>query len=280
LIRNYFSDLELQISASEEDIRRAYKRLARKLHPDLNPNDPQAAAAFRRIQEAYQALNSTTRIFRIRRQLQNGGESVRRTKTHRWPDAPTIPSSPREFLKKWTEEKTKTGKTKTKTSTRTSSRTSAGTSVSSKIKKNQRPTERLDIELKVMIDDRLLRVGGRQKIEFPFQKPCPLCRGIGASARSIQVICKNCAGLGYHYISRGAYQFKKACDPCEGRGYKVVKPCEGCQGRGKVADSQVLNLKLTAPLKPDQMFRLKNLGHISFDGKKRGDVWVSLTPKN
>ncbi len=283
MIRNYFSDLELGILASEEDVRRAYKRLARKFHPDLNPNDAQAAATFRRIQEAYAALQTTTRIFRVRRQLHEIKDKLRVAEASRqkkWPDIPVMPKSPKEFLQEWKEEKTKPGMLVQSKKEVTQTKSATRTSTKSRVEKNKRPNEELDIRLELYLEKETLKVGGRQRIQYFFEKPCGKCRGSGGSAKSLQVICKNCAGLGVHFIQRGAYQWKKACEPCLGRGFMVVGPCEGCSGRGKSQESQVLNLKLTPPLKYDQVFKVNHLGNISFDGKRRGDIWVSLTRRN
>ena len=196
MIRNYFADLELHFSAGTEDVRNAYRRLARRFHPDLNPEDLYAEESFKRIHEAYRYLSDETRAERLRKRLHS--ELGRGSETQAWAKTSTLPTTLKNFIRDWSEEKT----SKTKTTKRTTKTRSKGRPSSVR-------RESLKAELVIKVKAREIEEGFTKTISYEVEKPCPRCREQNDRAQSIVETCKQCAGIGFHSIQRGAYQWKK-----------------------------------------------------------------------
>lgn len=239
MIRNYFSDLELDPDATLEEVRLAYKRLAKKFHPDANPEDPLAEQGFKKIQEAYQHLNSTTKISRLKSRLSH------------------IKALSSSSIKKWKLEKARV----------------------STVKPKSRARENLDLHLTLTVQERVLEHGGKERFQFVYEKPCEKCRGRGGSRASVSATCKKCVGLGFFEIERGAMRWAKTCDVCYGKGFEVLSPCESCAGKGKVSERQAVEIHVPSGVDLHQEVCLKGLGHTSFDGSRRGDLYLTLHKK-
>lgn len=251
MIRNYFADLELSIDATAEDIRRAYKRLARRFHPDLNPQDIRAESSFRRITEAYEYLSSATRIQKLKKILDLVPEEFTKKNIQKWENLAIVPSNQNQFFEEWAEEPSRK---------------------STKVK--QRPEESLDLWVSLPIYKNDRGVGKRAIISVDI--PCPHCRGRGGQSRSVQVTCKKCGGLGNFLITRGAINWRKSCDDCHSKGYLVLGPCDQCSGKGKVSQKQLIEISIPPNADETRPLYVKGFGHKSFNGRKRGDLWVQL----
>ncbi len=249
-MRNYFADLELSVDATFEDVRHAYKRLSRRYHPDLNPLDSSAEEIFKRIREAYDALGSQTRIERVRKKVLNE-------------ETTKISYRPKDIFSALPVKVEKP-----KEETRRSSKAEF-----------KRKEESLDIHLVLPLTEDETTFGGRQKFQFQFEKPCSECRGSGMPTKPERVQCRRCDGLGYYLINRGANRWKKNCENCGGRGFALKGPCPNCHGRGKILQEQFVDMKIEKGAKFSDTVCIKELGNFSYDGKRRGDLWVQLTRK-
>lgn len=257
MIRNYFADLELEYWATGDDIRQAYRRLARRFHPDLNPEDCYAEESFKRIQEAYRYLEDRERADRLRRRLKAEVPSL--DNLSRWSQEPSVPASVPHFMTQWKEERTSRTQSK---KTRTGS--------------SKRKVEFLDHSISLPVSDKEVKEGFEKDIQFEIEKPCPKCRTQGLRSKSIMETCKPCAGQGFRSIQRGNFQWKKTCEDCRGQGYLMRSRCLLCQGQGKIKVHEQYRLAWKGSSRPVKSLLLKSCGHISFDGKKRGNLWVHL----
>lgn len=244
MIRNYFADLELTPEASIEEIRQAYRKLVRRYHPDLNPEDPSAVDSFHIIHEAFEYLSSELRLEKLRRQLDVDVSVIRKLKKSTQLPALRKTDSPR---------------------------ISNISRISKTKQKIVRVGDDLDIHLTAFVDGPIR--GGTHIIEYHYMKPCGTCQGGRAKEKLHRESCKSCAGVGFSLIHRGANRWKKSCEVCMGRGY-VTSHCPDCQGRARLPDKQIVEFKVPTGADLKQPICLRRLGHISFDGLKRGDVWV------
>lgn len=245
MIRDYFSDLELSSDCDSEAIRQAYRRLARRFHPDLNPRDEYAAESFRRIQEAFDYLSVDKNREDLRQKLDRWASKP--GSLQKWRKEPQFFGDPQGFTDEWT-------------------------------LKSPRPAEELSVHIKVEI-----QAGTEtkpQSVELNLLKPCSACRGQGGASQSVQTTCKACAGLSYQLIRRGAFRWKKTCDSCLGKGYQVVGACQNCTGSGKITKRESLILSPPQPIPRDSEVCYPEKGHTSFDGKMRGDLWVQWKIKS
>lgn len=239
MIRDYFADLELSPDSDLESVKKAYRRLARRFHPDLNPGDPYAQESFRRIQEAYQYLLLDPQRENLRQHLSAFREE---REPSRWQNKMEFSfSSPEDFLDEW------------------------------KIKEERR-SEDLDIHLKVEIPRTTWPT--RQRIRYARLIVCMTCRGVGGASQSIQMTCKSCAGLSYQMIRRGAFRWKKTCESCQGRGYQVRGACKSCAGRGKTSYQEDIELEVPEEAKQGSPIIYPKLGHESYDKGKKGDLKI------
>lgn len=248
MIRNYFSDLELPTDASAEEVKQAYRRLARRYHPDLNPENPQAERSFRIIREAFEFLESPTRVTRLRKQLEVEISQIRKIK-------------------------------------RASSKTNSEMiSVERRAQPRRKMVESLDIHLRLKVEQ--IKHRAPYSVEFYFERPCDLCRvreSVTAGrpklpSKNRLIACTSCHGKGHHSIQRGANRWKKVCEKCAGQGF-VASACEKCRGSAKVSEFQRVEFRVPDSVDLGRPICLRGLGHISYDGKKRGDVWVQLEKK-
>lgn len=228
MIRDYFADLELDIHAGGQEIKRAYRRLARRFHPDLNPGDRFAEASFRQIRAAYEYLSDETRADQLRIYLQ---KSARQARPKKWQANDIFGYG------------------------------------------DQAPDARniLDIHTIAELTDEDLQKG-YYELSLLIEEPCHECGGDGGPESSIKRTCKHCAGLAYRLIQRGAFRWKKTCEPCHGKGFEVINACPACQGKGKKKQTRKLQLRIPESL---QATRYPEWGHIAYNREqKRGDLWV------
>lgn len=247
MLRNYFADLELEADASRDEIRRAFKKLARRFHPDVNPGDPLAAESFRRIKEAFEYLNDDSQAKDLREKLR---DRVKRAHQEfgRWDTFfGTRPRDRAEFEEDWFEEP----------------------SSAHSVELDHR-VEVLDIHLNVE------RLEDLENVEIQYLSPCNDCRGQGGSSGAVTVTCKQCAGLGFQSIERGAFRWKKTCKGCSGKGYQVAEPCSSCGGVGKRVKNQRIRVRPPSGFTGEQSIRVQGFGHKSYDGTKRGDLWLRI----
>ncbi len=235
-MRDYFADLGLSPDASLEEIRKAYKQLARLFHPDVAPD---RAEEFATIQEAYDQLKSQTRIEKIRKKIGTNSRNENRLVAYdRW--------SP-------------------KSSTRANALKATNPESPARV-------EKLDQRI-IVIVDLGKRSGQSQEVQWSVEEVCAHCRGSGGSSRSKRVRCKSCAGLGYKMISRGAsFRWKKTCEECHGQGAQVEEACKDCQAYGKTVRLQKRSFVIPKDLSKLEVYEA--LGHESFDSKTRGRLYI------
>ncbi|MBN8553825.1 MAG: DnaJ domain-containing protein [Deltaproteobacteria bacterium] len=246
MIHNYFADLELDIQADLNEVQRAYRRLAKKFHPDIN-SDPKAPAAFRLIQEAYATLNTEGKILKHKKQIEVQISQIKFAEKK--VTYALTPVKREEFIEISGIYRPKNRLIKT--------------------------DENLDIHLVLSIDADDLEKEGSQFFEFPFRKPCSVCLGSGANPQSRKQTCKICKGLGVSKIQRGAMKWDKTCEACDGKGVTAEK-CNKCLGTGIATDRQQIEFKITKKLDFTKPIEFKGLGNYAETGKRRGSVWVQL----
>lgn len=243
--RDYLADLELDLDATPDDVKRSYRRLARKFHPDVNPGDFHAAESFRRIQEAFDFLEEASRMMSLKDALSRL-KKRRRTK-QKWSHLPICLKHRRH---EWFEEPTHPGRTNVHVR-----------------------EDLLDLHLEVESKEAL------NSLVIRALAPCENCRGKGGTAQAAVATCKTCAGLGYQAIERGAFRWKKSCDLCLGKGYVVEDGCSQCAGQGKIYHEKIMKIKTPKEWTGSEALRVSGAGHVSYDGKTKGDLWIHQAKK-
>jgi len=248
-VRDYYEILEVDRDASTEEIKKAYRKLALKYHPDRNPEDKEAEAYFRDAAEAYEVLSNPDKR-RIYDQF--GEEGLQRSGYQGFAGPEDIFRNFGgifdEFLN-----------------------FSFG---------RRRPTERReageDLVASVNITLEEAAQGKEMELEIPRTEICPTCKGSGAEPGTGWVICPLCRGSGS--LSHGGHMFRftVTCPDCKGRGQRLKSPCGDCQGSGENQVSARISLKIPPGVRSGSQIFLAGQGQPSRRGGPAGNLYVRI----
>jgi molecular chaperone DnaJ len=287
--------LGVERSASQPMIKKAYRQIARKYHPDKNPGDEKAANIFSSAAEAYRILGDVE----LRVQYDRHGKRPATVVADRSAEGERAPEDPADVFR----EIFGTSARGESSRSRSDSRPRAGPSgqgrapssnnsrrknsdvrggaqaerrpYSSTNRGRGRPTERGD-DLRYVLDLRLedLAFGCEKTITVPRKEKCSHCAGTGAQAGSAPVLCQTCGGSGERMDESGFFSTRKKCDACEGAGKLVGTPCRSCAGLGLM--SAYVSIPLTVPegIEMGTRLRIKDEGELGKGGGPRGDLFV------
>ncbi|OPY12301.1 MAG: Chaperone protein DnaJ [Syntrophus sp. PtaB.Bin001] len=248
-MRDYYEILEVSRDASPDDIKRAYRKLALKYHPDRNPGDKDAADKFREAAEAYEVLSNDDKR-RIYDRF--GHEGLQRSGYRGFAGPEDIFQAfggifdeffnfP--FGRKREPDREETG-------------------------------EDIIISLNVTLEEAAM--GKEASLEIPRMKICPTCNGSGAKPGTGWITCSLCNGSGT--LSRGGhlFQFIVTCSACQGQGKQLESPCEDCRGTGEVQVSTTISLKIPPGVRSGSQLFLAGQGQPSRRGGPPGNLYVRV----
>jgi molecular chaperone DnaJ len=253
---DYYVILGLRPGADEGQIKRAYRRLARKYHPDINPGDRTAEALFRRIVEAYETL-----IDPARRTMYDTG---------RRPAAEaSAPLSFEGFDFSVVGDEMGGGSAATFGELFADVfRRSAGLD-------QERPVPGADLHVSVSLSFEEAARGAERTMTLTRQDACGVCQGSGV-LRTAEGQCLQCHGRGSIRWTRGHMVFSRACTACGGSGRLGQQRCTKCAGQGVVAKSDVLAVRLPSGIADGARVRLAGQGHAGRFGAPAGELVVEV----
>jgi len=253
--RDYYEILGLERSASADDIKRAYRRLAMKFHPDRNPGDAEAETRFKESAEAYEVLADAEKRDRYDRY---GHAGLRQTPGHDFSrmNVDDIFSMFNDIF--------------------------GGGGGGGGGGQRRAVARGLDLETEVELTLEEVLTGTEREIEFRRLAVCQRCTGSGAKPGVPPVKCPTCGGHGKVQQTGlgGMFRMVTACPNCRGRGTIIQEPCQDCRGRGRVPTPRKLSVKLPAGIATGQVVRIAGEGEppppeTSPDGKGTpGDLHV------
>jgi molecular chaperone DnaJ len=247
--------LGLKREATTAEIKRAYRRLARRFHPDINPGDREAAARFRQIVDAYETLIDPDR----RRRYDSG--ALR----HPSSDASSFGFTGFDFSGSVIGDRATTfGELFEEVFTRRGER--------------ERPSSKehgADVHLKVSLSFEEAWHGTDWPVTFTRQDTCRSCAGSGYH-RTVELRCVSCEGSGMVRSVRGHMVFSKNCPHCGGTGRLRQLACTTCNGLGLETRSESLNVKIPAGVADGARVRVAGKGHAGARGGPPGDVYIDV----
>lgn len=252
--RDYYEVLGLAREATGEEVKRAYRKLAVKFHPDKNPGDPHAEEMFKELGEAYDVLIDADKRaaydrfghaafaqgaagrggfhdpFDIFREVFGGGGGAGIFETFFGGAAADRDT-------------------------------------------HQRGSD-LRYDMQITLEE--ASFGTEKEIEIRKLDTCDQCNGSGAEAGSRSINCPTCAGRGQVISSRGFFQVSQTCPRCRGAGQIIEKPCHKCGGEGRVENSSRIKLKIPAGIGSGSRLRSSRNGEAGIRGGPPGDLYVVL----
>ena len=237
--------------ASDDDIKKAYRSLAREYHPDRNPGDNGAEEKFKEVQTAYDLLSDPEK----RRTYDTFGASGGRGFPGRRAGVRAVRAS-------------------RSSTSGISAISSAACSVAARRGGARRPTRGDDLETRVRISFEDSLEGVQVRIPVEVDSACSVCHGTGAEPGTSPVVCPQCTGRGVVSDSQGLFAFSQPCPRCQGNGTIVEKPCKNCRGSGRERRTKRYAVKIPAGARSGTRVRLKGKGEAGLNGGPAGDLHV------
>ncbi len=246
--RDYYEQLGVDRNAGEEEIKKAYRKLALKYHPDRNPGDKQAEEKFKEISEAYQVLTDSEKRVRYDQYghaafgdggLGRGGFDF----TSGFEDI--FGDIFGEFF---------------------------GTGT----KRRHARSRGEDLRYNLEISFEEAAFGVEKKIKIPRQGLCESCHGSGSKPGSSPRSCPTCRGKGQVSFQQGFFQVSRTCNQCRGQGTIITDPCISCNGAGRVRKFHTLSVKIPPGVDSGSRLKLRGEGESGISGGSPGDLYVVI----
>ncbi|MEM6483835.1 MAG: molecular chaperone DnaJ [Pseudomonadota bacterium] len=246
--RDYYDVLGVGKTADEKEIKKAYRRVAMKFHPDRNPDDPQADEKFKEASEAYEILSDSEKRAAydqfghagVESQMGSGGFSAGGSFADIFGDVfGDIFGG--------------------------GARGRGGA---------QRGSD-LRYTLEISLEDAVR--GSTVEIRVPTLVVCSTCDGTGARKGTKPTTCGTCGGSGQVRMQQGFFQVQQTCPTCRGRGYTIADPCTTCRGSGRVEKTKKLSVKVPPGVDTGDRIRLAGEGEAGLEGGPAGDLFVQMS---
>ncbi len=247
--RDYYEVLGIGRDASEREIKKAYKRLAMKFHPDRNPGDQEAEASFKEVKEAYEILTDANKKAAYD-QFGHAGVDPNRGGGH---------GGAGDFGDIFGD-------------------VFGDIFGGGRRGGGQRQAARgsdLRYNLELSLEEAVR--GLTKELRIPTLASCDSCDGSGANKGSSATTCGTCHGQGQVQMRQGFFAVQQACPTCHGRGKIIKDPCKKCHGEGRVEKSKTLSVKIPAGVDTGDRIRLSGEGEAGMHGAPAGDLYVQVS---
>lgn len=248
---SYYEILEISKSADGSEIKKAYRSMAKKYHPDKNPGDESAEEKFKYINEAYQVLSDDQKRQVYDRYgkegLQGGMGGQSRGGFSGFDDLGSI------FEEMF-----------------------SGGFGSGTRSRQRGPKQKYDLDLSIemTIDFKEAVFGCSKEVSYKYKDLCTTCEGTGAKDKKLKT-CTSCDGQGQVYTRQGFMTFSQTCPVCHGEGKMVEKKCPDCKGKGYEEKEETVTVDVPAGIDSENRLRVPSKGNIGF-GAQQGDLYITF----
>ncbi|MFC6158381.1 molecular chaperone DnaJ [Kribbella jiaozuonensis] len=276
LEKDFYKVLGVSKTAEADEIKKSYRKLARKYHPDSNAGDASAEAKFKEVSEAYDVVGDPKKrkeYDEARRLFGSGG--------FRMPGGNSQGGGGFNF---------DVGDLFNRGGSGGSSGGGLGDILGGMFggggqrtttSTTARPRRGQDIETEATIEFAEAVNGVTVGLRMTSDEPCPTCHGTGAKYGTVPKVCLKCEGTGMQTsVQGGVFAMTEPCTECKGRGLVVDQPCETCHGSGRGQSSKTMQVRIPAGVQDNQRIRLKGKGAAGERGGPAGDLYVTVHVKS
>lgn len=247
--RDYYEVLGVARNASDKELKSAFRKLAMQCHPDRNPDNAEAEARFKEINEAYDALKDSEK----RAAYDRYGHAA-------FDGTGAGPGFGNDFA-------------------------SAMSDIFDEFfgmggRRGRSSSERgadLRYNLEVGLEEAF--AGKTVEINVPTSVTCDSCSGSGAKPGTSPTTCSTCGGAGRVRASQGFFTLERTCAACQGRGETITDPCGACNGAGRITQERTLSVNIPAGIEDGTRIRLAGEGEAGLRGGPSGDLYIFLSIK-
>ena len=248
---DYYEVLEIERTSDKETIKKAYRKMAMKYHPDRNPDDKEAEEQFKRVNEAYEVLSDDSKREIYDRYgkdgLRNGGYDG---------------FSGADFSDIFSVFENAFGGF------------GFGFGSDSRSQRKQAKFQE-DLAIEVFLSFKEAVFGCKKKIEIKYKSCCEKCNGTGAKDGKIQK-CKQCDGRGQVFVKQGFMAIGQTCPQCNGSGEKIEQICPQCNALGYEEVQESFEVDIPEGVDEGNRLRVGGRGNLLFKGAKRGDLYIVM----
>ena len=252
--RDYYEVLGLERGASEQELKSAYRKLAKKFHPDANPGDADAEKNFKEVSEAYEALKDPQK----RAAYDQFGHAAFDGMGGRGGGpgfGPDFASSMSDIFDDLFGE-------------------FMGGRRDGRRSSSERGSD-LRYNMSITLDEAFS--GKTAEIRVPTSVTCDACSGTGAKPGTSPVTCPTCGGHGKVRATQGFFTIERPCPNCHGRGEIIKDPCTSCGGAGRITKERTLSVNIPAGVEDGTRIRLAGEGEAGLRGGPTGDLYIFLS---
>lgn len=245
--KDYYELLGVSRNASEEEIKKAYRKLALKYHPDRNPGDKKSEEQFKELSEAYQILadpQKKSQYDQFGHAAFGDGGPFAGGFDFRSGFEDIFGDIFGEFF-------------------------GAGTARRGRVRGD-------DLRYNLTLSFEEAVFGAEKKIKIPRHGRCETCHGNGAKAGTSPRVCPTCRGTGQVSFQQGFFSVSRTCNQCRGQGSIISDPCTTCSGVGRVRKLHTLSVKIPAGVDSGSRLKLRGEGEIGLSGGSPGDLYVVI----
>jgi len=246
--KDYYKILDVNRNASDEEIKKSYRRMAMQYHPDRNPGNKEAEERFKLASEAYEVLRDSEKRGLYDRY---GTEGLKGTGFTGFRGFDDIFSAFGDIFEDF-----------------------FGFGTTSRRRPRARPGADLRFDLRITFDEAAF--GKDTEIEIPKAVSCEACSGSGAKPGTYPVHCPNCKGTGQVTRSQGFFTISTVCPQCQGEGKIIQHPCKECRGTGSVRENKKISLRIPPGVDTGSKLRIRGEGEEGERGGPPGDLFVFI----
>jgi len=267
MAKDFYEILGVKKDASESDIKKAYRKLARKLHPDLNPGDKKAEQQFKDVSRAYECLGNAEK----KKLYDEFGEEGLQ---------PGFDADQMRHYKKWQSAGGRTGGGQEQEFGRYHSYEDIfgdlfSASGFQRASSRERSMQGRDVEYEMTIDFLSSLRGMKTDLSMEKLMPCSHCNGTGNEPGTKLIPCEVCGGSGRINVADGPIHFTKVCPHCNGHG-RVGKPCTVCNGTGTVRGTEKIRVTIPPGVSEGSRIRVTGKGEPGAKGGPSGDLYLII----